>query len=176
MRRHISTMIAFSMLFFASPCLAESGSAAIASTGEGHEAKGTAYFTDTDGGLKVTVELSGLSAGKHGFHIHQYGNCADMGKAAGGHYNPDGVMHGLLVKDGFQHAHAGDLGNVEIGADGTGHLGIVIPNLTLAGGKYSVGGRSLVIHELPDDFGQPVGNAGARVACGPIMISGEKQS
>ncbi|MBI3323135.1 MAG: superoxide dismutase family protein, partial [Candidatus Omnitrophica bacterium] len=35
------------------------------------------------------------------------------------------------------------------------------------------GGRSLILHEKVDDFGQPLGNAGGRIGCGVIRIVGE---
>jgi Cu-Zn family superoxide dismutase len=64
--------------------------------------------------------------------------------------------------------HAGDLGNVEILADGTGNYEAAIPGLALSEGAYNVLGRSVIVHEKEDDFGQPLGNAGARIACGII--------
>ena len=86
-------------------------------------------------GLKIDAEVSGAIAGRHGFHIHEKGDCSDAGNAAGGHFNPDGVPHGDLVQDGFVHAHAGDLGNIEIDANGNGKLGKLISGLTLEEGK-----------------------------------------
>lgn len=71
------------------------------------------------------------------------------------------------------HAHAGDLGNIEIGADGTGTLEVTIPELCLTGCKYSLEGKSVILHEKEDDFGQPTGNAGGRIGCGPILLSSE---
>src|ERR1035438_3218426 len=79
---------------------------------------GTVHFEDTAGGLKVSVALAGVPAGPHAFHIHEFGSCADSGKAAGGHYNPLSAPHGQVLKDGIQHAHAGDLGNITAGPDG----------------------------------------------------------
>lgn len=152
---------------------AETGKALIKGTTEGSEVSGTATLTDTPEGLKLTAQVAHVSPGTHGFHVHQYGNCEDVGKAAGGHYNPDGVKHGFLPKDGLTGAHAGDLGNIEIGADGTGRVELTLQNLRLSGGKYSVGGRAIVLHEKADDFGQPTGNAGGRIGCGVIVITGE---
>ena len=164
----------FIFIFTASPlALAETGTAVIKGTAEGSSIAGKAVFQDTAEGLKVSVELNNVPPGKHGFHIHQYGACGDSGKAAGGHFNPDAVAHGLLLKDGFTHAHAGDLGNAEITPDGTGKVELILPGLSLSGGKYSVGGRSLILHEKEDDFGQPTGNAGGRIGCGTIEITGE---
>ncbi|MBI3291414.1 MAG: superoxide dismutase family protein, partial [Elusimicrobia bacterium] len=43
---------------------------------------------------------------------------------------------------------------------------------SLSGSKYAVGGRAVIVHEKADDFGQPVGNAGGRIGCGLIVITG----
>ena len=151
---------------------AETGKAVIRGTAEGSAIAGTATFTDTPGGLQVAVQVTNILPGKHGFHIHQYGSCDDVGKAAGGHYNPDGVKHGFLPTDGFAGAHAGDLGNLEVGTDGSGKAELTLPGLRLSGGKYTVGGRAVVLHEQVDDFSQPTGNAGGRIGCGVIAITG----
>jgi len=137
-------------------------------TQEGSHLSGRATFQETEEGLKIDVEIFGAPAGKHGIHIHEKGSCEDHGNAAGGHFNPDGVPHGDLVKDGFAHAHAGDLGNIEIDANGNGKLEKTIPGLTLKEGKYGVAGRALILHEKEDNFGQPTGNAGSRIACAVI--------
>jgi len=82
-----------------------------------------------------------------------------------------GHPHGNVLKNPGT-AHAGDLGNFTVGADGSGKLDAVIPEMMLSGGKNSVGGRSIVFHEKADDFGQPTGNAGGRSGCGVIVITG----
>jgi Cu-Zn family superoxide dismutase len=137
-------------------------------TQEGSTISGKAAFIETNEGLKISVFIAGVPPGRHGFHIHEKGDCSDVGNAAGGHFNPDSMPHGDLLKDGFQHAHAGDLGNIEIGSDGKGTLKKVIPELTLKEGKYGVAGRALILHEKEDNFGQPTGNAGGRIGCGII--------
>ncbi len=159
------------LAYLVSPAFAEKGVARIRATQEGKSYTGNVLFEDTDNGLKVSAELQGFVPGDHGFHIHQFGDCSDTGKAAGGHYNPDGAPHGLITKDGVQHAHAGDMGNVTIGPDGTGKAVVVIPALSLLSGPYAVAGRSVIVHENKDDFSQPLGNAGSRVGCGEIVIS-----
>ncbi|MBI3087623.1 MAG: superoxide dismutase family protein [Candidatus Omnitrophica bacterium] len=151
---------------------AESGKAVIQATAEGSSVSGDAALTETPDGLKMTVRVSNVPPGKHGLHIHQFGNCADQGNAAGGHYNPHGVAHGFLPSDGFAGAHAGDFGNIEVGADGTGMLELTLPDLRLGGASNTVGGRAIVLHEKEDDFGQPTGNAGGRIGCGVITITG----
>ena len=130
---------------------------------------GEVTLTEINGGLMVEVKVSNVPPGKHGFHIHENGSCEDMGKAAGGHFNPDGVMHGDMPKDGPMKAHAGDMGNIEVGADGTGTLKLLLAEDTLKAGKYGVTGKAIILHEKEDDFGQPTGNAGGRIGCGIIQ-------
>ena len=143
--------------------------AAIQSTDPTVPLSGEVTFDETPEGLKVSANIEQAPPGRHGFHIHEKGDCADKGNAAGSHFNPDGVTHGDLSKDGFEHAHAGDLGNIEIDSNGTGKLEKVLPGLTLVEGKYGVVGRSVIVHEKEDDFGQPTGNAGGRIGCGIIV-------
>lgn len=146
---------------------AEKASALITGTAADSKISGRIDFEDSTDGLKVKAEIHNVSSGKHGFHVHENGSCADSGKAAGGHFNPEGVVHGLITKDGFMHAHAGDLGNFEVGADGNGRFEAVVPNMALSG-KYNVTGKAVILHEKEDDFGQPTGNAGGRIGCGVI--------
>ena len=149
----------------------ETGSAIIHGTAKDSTMSGTATLTETPRGLRVVVKLANLPPGDHGLHIHDTGSCAEAGKAAGGHYNPDGVKHGFLPKDGFSGAHAGDLGNITIAHDGTGTLAVTIPDLHLTKGARTVAGRAVIVHEQVDDFGQPTGNAGGRIACGVIEVA-----
>lgn len=132
---------------------------------------GTIDLTDTPEGLKISASFQNVSPGKHGFHIHENGACGEAGKAAGGHFNPMSVSHGLLAKDGFEHAHAGDFGNVEVAADGTGKFETVLKGLTLQGGDHPVAGKAFILHEKEDDFSQPTGNAGGRIGCGQIRLT-----
>lgn len=171
MRIRVGVWLVFGVFLGVSASSAETAVVIIQGTQQGSALSGKAVLKDTPAGLEIRASLSGVSPGKHGFHIHQFGACGDAGKAAGGHFNPDGVQHGLLMKDGFVHAHAGDLGNIEAAADGTAKYEAVIGSLSLSGDKYSVAGRSLILHEKEDDFGQPTGNAGGRVGCGGIFIT-----
>src|SRR5512134_81751 len=66
---------------------------------------------DATGRVHVDVHVDGLSAGRHGIHIHAVGACGPTFAAAGGHYNPLGRQHGLANTAG---AHAGDLPNLEV--------------------------------------------------------------
>jgi len=158
-------------LFLASPIYAENAKATLWSTAEGaHTELGTVQLEDSGIGLKIKAQLSNVSPGKHGFHIHTFGTCGNGGKAAGGHFNPNNTPHGDLITDGLFQAHSGDFGNIEIGSDGTGNLELTLPGLTISNGTYSVAGRAFMLHAKPDDFGQPTGNAGSRVACGTIIV------
>ncbi len=62
---------------------------------QGSKVTGTVKFTQVSGGVKVVADLQGLTKGKHGFHIHEYGDCtAPDGTSAGGHFNPGTMNHG----------------------------------------------------------------------------------
>ncbi len=136
---------------------------------KGNKVFGTVTFTKTDDGIKVNAELQGLSKGKHGFHIHECGDCsAPDGSSAGGHFNPFGKMHGA-PNDSVR--HCGDLGNIV--ADKSGKASYeYIDKMLLFEGENSIIGRSVIVHKNQDDLkSQPAGNAGPRVACGVIGIS-----
>ena len=150
---------------------AAAGTAVINGTAPDSKVAGKVFLTDTPEGLKIEANFMSVSPGKHGFHIHENGACGEEGKAAGGHFNPDKAPHGLLSKDGMGHAHAGDFGNVEIAADGTGKFEAVEKGLTLTPGDHSVAGKAFILHEKEDDFGQPTGNAGGRIGCGVIEVT-----
>jgi superoxide dismutase, Cu-Zn family len=148
------------------------GKAVIHGTEEGSTIGGEVTLTDVANGLAISAAIIGAPPGKHGFHIHTYGSCEEGGKAAGGHYNPANTQHGLLIKDGSGKAHAGDLGNIDIAEDGTGTLELVVSGISLSGAQNPVAGRAIILHAKADDLSQPTGNAGARIGCGTIVITG----
>ena len=130
--------------------------------------KGQITLEETTDGLKLQGQFVNVPPGLHGIHIHEGSSCAEAGSAAGGHFNPRQVKHGDLKAEGFENAHAGDLGNLDASADGTADWQIEIPGLALDEGDFAVSGRAMILHADPDDFGQPTGNAGGRIACGII--------
>jgi len=134
---------------------------------EGNDVTGTVSFEESNGMVTVVAHVMGLSPGLHGIHIHETGDCsAPDGSSAGGHFNPGGTDHG--APDGEMH-HAGDLGNIEADVEGHGQLEITVDYITLSEGMNSVMNRAVIIHENPDTFAQPTGDAGGRLACGVIM-------
>ena len=134
---------------------------------------GKVVFTKVDGGVEIVAELSGLTPGEHGFHVHEFGDCSMAdGKCAGGHFNPEGKDHG---KPDAAVRHVGDFGNVKAGADGKASYKRVDKLITFSG-PHSIIGRAIIVHAAPDDFSQPVGNAGARVGCGVIGIADPKMT
>jgi Cu-Zn family superoxide dismutase len=151
---------------------AQTGRAVIRATADGSAVEGQATLSDTPDGLQVSVKVTGVPAGQHGIHLHEFGDCGDGGTAAGGHFNPDGVPHGLVLTDGLRQAHPGDMGNLIVGPDGAGALEVTLPGVSLTDGRYGVAGRAIILHAQPDDFSQPTGNAGGRIGCGSILITG----
>lgn len=135
---------------------------------QGNNASGTIMFTKTGEGIKVTADLQGLSKGKHGFHIHEFGDCSSPdGMSAGGHFNPEGKPHAGPMD---MMRHEGDMGNVEADDAGKAHLEYVDKMLSFEG-PHSILGRSVILHKGEDDYKtQPTGNSGARVACGVIGV------
>lgn len=124
---------------------------------------GMAYFYSVpQGGMIIEVEVFGLpyinssNSSFHGMHIHENGDCTPPFDKTGNHYNPKNQPHPK---------HAGDLP----------------PLLGNSGYAYSVFytdrfdaddiiGRSLIIHDNPDDFKtQPSGDSGSKIGCGVIF-------
>lgn len=134
---------------------------------QGNKAEGTVRFTQEGNSVKVVAHVEGLTAGqKHAIHIHEFGDCSSSdGASAGSHYNPEKHEHGLPEK---AQRHAGDLGNLQADSSGKAHLELTVNNITIAGNKNPILGRAVIVHAKPDDGGQPVGNAGGRIACGVI--------
>src|ERR1700752_1619056 len=131
----------------------------------GSKVTGTVTFTKVGDEVQVVADITGLTPGKHGFHIHQFGDCSAPDAAtAGPHFNPTNQHHGGPMTE--RH-HPGDLGKIETDASGKAHLDWK-GKLSL-NGKDSIIGKSVVVHEKEDDLKtDPSGNSGARIACGAI--------
>jgi Cu-Zn family superoxide dismutase len=129
---------------------------------------GSVSLSESDGGITLKVNISGVADGEHGFHVHEKGDCGPdkkdrktgAGVAAGSHYDPH---------------------DTHKGPEGGGHEGD-LPKLTAAGGKIEqtvtvkgvkladIAGRSLMIHEGGDNYSDRPENGGGkgRIACGVI--------
>lgn len=139
------------------------------SSASGSQVQGWVKFTQLKSSVLVEGDVTGLTPGKHGFHIHDKGDCsAPDATSAGGHFNPMKQMHGV---PNSTKSHMGDLGNIK--ADSTGHAKFKFKNKIIQlSGEYSIVDRAIIVHAaLDDEKTQPTGNAGARVACGVIAAS-----
>jgi Cu-Zn family superoxide dismutase len=128
---------------------------------------------DLNGVVRINVAVDGLTPGLHGIHIHSVAACAPTFAAAGGHYNPLGLEHGLENPNG---PHAGDLPNLIVDADGHGRLNATTDRVTVTDGPttlFDADGSAFIIHANEDDQVTNVGNggSGARIACAVIEPS-----
>uniref|UniRef100_A0A146M700 Superoxide dismutase [Cu-Zn] n=1 Tax=Lygus hesperus TaxID=30085 RepID=A0A146M700_LYGHE len=134
--------------------------------------EGYIMFTQTVNGIVlISGNITGLTEGQHGFHIHDLGDTREGCKSMGPHFNP-GLTHHGGPADPYR--HVGDLGNIVAGSDGAAHIQESDHLITLTG-PNSIVGRGIVVHANKDDFGRggdkeslKTGNAGGRVACGVI--------
>ena len=144
--------------------------AAIASKSDSH-VTGQATFEQAGKIVTLTVSIQGADPGPHAVHLHDKGDCsAADGTSAGGHWNPTKEDHGRWGTPPF---HRGDIGVIDVGADGKGTL-TMTTDLWSVGGDPSrdVVGHAVIVHAKTDDFTtQPTGNAGGRVGCGVVELA-----
>jgi Cu-Zn family superoxide dismutase len=133
----------------------------------GNNVSGTVTFTEVADGVQVEANIAGLTPGKHGFHVHEFGDCSAADAAsAGAHFNPTNQPH---AGPDVQARHVGDMGNVEADGSGAAKLNYVDREMSLKNDQRSIIGRSVIVHAKADDLkSQPTGDSGARVACGVI--------
>jgi Cu-Zn family superoxide dismutase len=135
---------------------------------KGSDVKGRVTFTQEGRTVHVRAEISGLSPGEHGFHIHEFGVWSEDGLASGGHFNPSKEQHSSPEAP---KRHVGDLGNVKANASGNVSFELEDSHLSFHG-PHSIIGRGVVVHEKADDLKtQPTGNAGGRLAVGVIGVA-----
>lgn len=139
--------------------------------------KGTVEFEEK--GTKVVIKGNLKSTkyknSSHGFHIHEAGDLSDKCMGACAHFNPYGKKHGGPTS---KERHVGDLGNIRFDARGVAKFRMEDSLVKLRGTKANVIGRSVVIHEDPDDLGMgnhndssTTGHAGKRITCAVIGYS-----
>ena len=145
-------------------------------TADGSDA-GTVTAFEGPLGLILRVEGKGWPAGWHGVHLHAVGTCEGPGfTSAGGHVNhaENARPHGLLNKSGGP--DLGDLQNVHAAADGSANADVYLAweGLDASEGEFiDTDGLLFLVHANPDDYvSQPIGGAGARIACGVFAPTG----
>lgn len=119
--------------------------------------KGAVMFTPHLQGSMVSISVSGLPNGFHGFHLHSIGKCdkQDDFSSAGEHYNPMQAQHPN---------HAGDFPPL-LSNNGIAQMEFYTNRFT----PQEAVGKAVIIHEKPDDFtSQPAGNSGIRIACAVV--------
>ena len=161
--------IAAAMLLAGCAAMTSTGPAAVADLAptKGNDTKGSVAFTQSGERVTVVAEISGLTPGGHGFHIHEKGDCtAEDATSAGGHFNPAGKPH---ADPASRDRHAGDMPMLMADAAGNARLTTTLDIVTIGGGTADIVGRGVIVHKDADDYKtQPTGNSGARVACGVI--------
>lgn len=137
---------------------------------QGNSVRGVVMFQASGDVVQITGKVIGLTPGKHGFHIHEFGDLRSAdGTSAGGHYSPEGHPHG--GPDDEEH-HAGDLGNITANEDGVAEIKMESKDLKV----HFILGRTVVIHGGEDDLtSQPSGDAGPRVAVGVIGVANPEE-
>lgn len=176
MKRYVLVLSIFG-LFLAGSSVASASDAitvtvnAVTAQGIG-ESMGTIVFRETPKGLEIAPQLSGLTPGDHGFHIHEKPDCGPAEKdgamvaalAAGPHFDPSHSGKHLGPHGG---GHKGDLPKLEVGADGKAVKVVTVEGVTLA----DIRNRSVMVHAGGDNYADdpaPLGGGGARVGCGVI--------
>ena len=142
---------------------------------------GTINIKQGPEGVLMNVDIKGLPAGAHGFHIHSVGDCSDHDhfKMAKGHISDDDDKHGLLNPEGPE---AGDLPNLIVPENGEVAIELYANDLEITASEaddaddeevlLDADGSAFMIHADPDDhMTQPIGGAGARIACGVIKAN-----
>ncbi len=134
-----------------------------------NDVRGTVELEQTDHGLHVKAHVTGLSPGKHGFHIHLFGDCSgEDGKTAGTHFNFEGSSE---KPPADIKRITGNLGELDANKDGVADADVTIDKASLQG-RFSVLGRAVIVHAKGNDPKEPpIGAAGARLACGVIGIA-----
>ena len=133
---------------------------------------GTISIEETASGTLFTPELSGLSEGLHGFHVHAKGSCGPgekdgemvPGLAAGGHFDP---KQANSHKGPYGDGHLGDLPALYVDPFGAAVHPVLAPRIPLSDLK----GHALMIHQGGDNYSdipKALGGGGARIACGVI--------
>ena len=136
----------------------------------GNRVTGDVHFVQRKHNVEVAGEIRGLKPNaEHGFHIHEKGDCSSGdGMSAGAHWNPDNQPHGKY--DAPRH-HSGDLPSLRADAAGNAKFQFESSAFRVGSGANDVLGKGVIVHRDPDDYTQPAGNSGPRLACAVIVSS-----
>ncbi|MFA7597198.1 MAG: superoxide dismutase family protein [Novosphingobium sp.] len=130
---------------------------------------GTARVVSDGQGVRLIADVTGVSPGLHGIHLHTVGQCeAPAFTSAGGHLNPEGKQHGTENPAG---SHLGDLPNITADESGKGSISVALHSTKeqLLNVLFDSDGTAVVVHAGPDDYKtDPAGNSGGRIACGVL--------
>lgn len=151
------------------PAAVSPGTIAVDILGSEGTPVGSLTLRQSPHGVLMRAELGAgaLSPGWHGLHLHQIGDCSDTGvfKLSGGHVGKVEGGHGLMNPAGPE---GGDTPNIHAAADGSAAMEAITARTSLAE-LTDADGSALIIHAGEDDhIIQPIGGAGARVACAVI--------
>lgn len=131
---------------------------------------GTIRSADHRFGILVTPDLSGMTPGPHGTHVHENPSCAPMAmngerhaaSTPGDHYDPEGTGRHAGPYGG---GHLGDLPNLILEAGGTASIPVLAPRLSVSG----ILDRSIMIHAEADRYtghgAHHHGKGGMRIYC-----------
>ncbi|SDM01917.1 superoxide dismutase family protein [Maricaulis salignorans] len=142
-------------------------------------AAGSASLHQGREGVVIRIEADDLPQDArnqwHGVHLHSIGDCSSEDfTSSAGHINPSGRQHGLLNPEGPDNA---DLPNIWVDGDGSIRAEVYTTRVSLNGSDalpalLDEDGSALVIHAGSDDqTSQPIGGAGARIACAVITAT-----
>lgn len=137
---------------------------------------GFLVLEDTPRGLAVRPELPdlrpyGVGPGEHGLHVHSQGRLEPgqgasgpvPGLMAGEHFDPQRTGH---HRGPYANGHLGDLPRIKVDTDGVPRTAVLAPRLMLD----QILGRSIILHEGPDNYtDDPPNGGGARRAVGGVI-------
>ncbi len=150
---------------------------------------GTVTFQEVEEGTEVSVDVTGLPPGFHGFHVHAIGVCEpDSANPSDPSMTGDFLSAGghLGVGESDHGEHPGDLPSLYVAESGTGSMTAVTDALALTD-LTDDDGSAVMVHAAhdnyaniperyapggPDEMTLNTGDAGARLACGPVEASG----
>lgn len=133
----------------------------------GSKVSGTIDITESNAGIKIQYKLSGLNKnGKHGFHIHENGDCSSAdAKSAGGHYHKLDESGGTSSNNPAR--YAGDMPEIKADKKGNAKGSFIVSGLSIDK-NIPVLNHAIIIHGAPDDISKP---SAPRIACGVITTA-----